>query len=227
MLHKLDGFIRLDTVLVDCYSNALQYNGQGVGLPDTVAHIHSRAQTQGGTTRSQEPGTSRSNEKKSRGTEASLTDTLFPPSTAGKNNSTTPQDHLVHTYRGATHTHTLILYTLRDAQRGPKIPVLIIADGEKGTEAIIIAHTSRLVPPRKGKRLMIFLVQAIKKLFVTCQAAYDVRDLGKRPQSNSVYAGKKQRSHTMPATPWRATLRWQGVGEREKEIKGKKGKNGT
>lgn len=61
-----------------------------------------------------------------------------------------------------------------------------------GTEAIIIAHTSCLVPPRKGKRLMIFLVQAIKKLFVTCQAAYDVRGLGRGPQSNSAYT----HSHT-------------------------------
>lgn len=59
-----------------------------------------------------------------------------------------------------------------------------------GTEAIIIAHTSCLVPPRKGKRLMIFLVQAIKKLFVTCQAAYDVRGLGKVPEINSIHTHK-------------------------------------
>lgn len=40
MLHKLDGFIWLDAVSVDCYSNALQHNGPGAGLPDTVAHIY-------------------------------------------------------------------------------------------------------------------------------------------------------------------------------------------
>lgn len=34
---------------------------------------------------------------------------------------------------------------------------------------------------------MIFLVQAIKKLFVTCHAAYDIRGLGRQPQSNSIY----------------------------------------
>lgn len=47
---------------------------------------------------------------------------------------------------------------------------------------------------------MIFLVQAIKKLFVTCQAVYDVRGLGKGPQSHSIYAHKilssRKASHT-------------------------------
>lgn len=152
-----------------------------------------------------------------------MTDTRFPPSAAGKHNTNTSGPFSPHLQK----SHTLTLYTLRHTQWAPKIPVLIIAGGENGTEAIIIAHTSRLVPPRKGKRLMIFLVQAIKKLFVTCQAAYDVRDLGKRPQSNFVYAGKKQRSHTMPATPRQATLSWQGVGEREKERKKEKRKKAT
>ncbi|GAA6071026.1 uncharacterized [Tachysurus ichikawai] len=35
--------------------------------------------------------------------------------------------------------------------------------------AIIITHTSCPFPPWKRKRLMILPVQAIKKLFVTCQ----------------------------------------------------------
>lgn len=115
---------------------------------------------------------------------------------------------------------------MRHTQWAPKIPVLIIAGGENGSEAIIIAHTSRLVPPRKGKRLMIFLVQAIKKLFVTCQAAYDVRDLGKRPQSNSVYAGKN--SAVTQCQPRHGEPRCAGrrEGERTKERRAKKKKKG-
>lgn len=116
---------------------------------------------------------------------------------------------------------------MRHTQWAPKIPVLIIAGGENGSEAIIIAHTSRLVPPRKGKRLMIFLVQAIKKLFVTCQAAYDVRDLGKRPQSNSVYAGEKNSAVTQ-CQPRHGEPRCAGrrEGERTKERREKKKKKG-
>lgn len=37
---------------------------------------------------------------------------------------------------------------------------------------------------------MIFLVQAIKKLFVTCHAAYDIRGFGRQPQSNFIYTHK-------------------------------------
>lgn len=44
---------------------------------------------------------------------------------------------------------------------------------------------------------MIFLVQAIKKLFVTCQAAYDVRGLGTGPQSYSTYTHCAH-THTHP-----------------------------
>lgn len=57
-----------------------------------------------------------------------------------------------------------------------------------------MAHTSRLVPPRKGKRLMIFLVQAIKKLFVTCQAAYDVGGLGRGLQTKTTHSCSKASS---------------------------------
>lgn len=107
MLHKLDGFIGLDAVSVDCYSNALQHNGPGVGLPDTVAHIHSGAQTQGGTTCSQELGTSRSNEKNSQEAGTGLTDTLFPPSAAGKKpNTNTSGPFSPHLQRSHTVTHT-------------------------------------------------------------------------------------------------------------------------
>lgn len=40
MLHKLDGFIWLAAVSVDCYSNALQHNGLGQSLPDIEVHTH-------------------------------------------------------------------------------------------------------------------------------------------------------------------------------------------
>lgn len=113
MLHKLDGFIWLDAVSVDCYSNAVQHNGPGAGLPDTVAHIHSRAQTQGGTTRSQEQGTSRSNEKNSQEAGTGLTDTLFLPSAAGKNNTNTSGPFSPHLQRSHTLTHTHSIYIER------------------------------------------------------------------------------------------------------------------
>lgn len=96
MLHKLDGFIWLDAVSVDCYSNVLQHNGPGLSLPDTVAHIHSRAQkktkqkTLSGTTCSQELGSSNSNEKNSQEAGTGLTNILFPPSQAKKNPTSGP-----------------------------------------------------------------------------------------------------------------------------------------
>lgn len=43
MLHKLDGFIWLAAVSVDCYGNALQHNGLGQILPDTVARTHAQS----------------------------------------------------------------------------------------------------------------------------------------------------------------------------------------
>lgn len=98
MLHKLDGFIWLDAVSVDCYSNALQHNGPGLSPPDTVAHIHSRAKkqnktkkkTQSRTTCSQELGNSNSNEKNSQEAGTGLTNILFPPSQAKKKNTSGP-----------------------------------------------------------------------------------------------------------------------------------------
>lgn len=153
---------------------------------------------------------------------------LFSSISSRKNKTKQQQHNTSGPFKSTPTEEPHTFYIHQESCWGPKIPVLIIADGEKGTEAIIIAHTSCLVPPRKGKRLMIFLVQAIKKLFVTCQAVYDVRDLGKRPQRNSVYAGKKQHSHTMPAALWRATAGWQGVGgERERKKEEKKGKKAT
>lgn len=131
MLHKLDGFIWLDAVSVDCYSNALQHNGPGTSLQDTVAHIHSRAQkkqqktkkTQSGTTCSQELGNSNSNEKNSQEAGTGLTNILFPPSQAKKPTSGPFSPPLQW-----TRTH---IYTFRHTQRALKIPVLIIAGGKR------------------------------------------------------------------------------------------------
>lgn len=52
------------------------------------------------------------------------------------------------------------------------------------SEAIIITHTCGLVRPSKERdESNDFLVQAIKKLFVTCQAAYDREALGRGAKS--------------------------------------------
>lgn len=96
-----------------------------------------------------------------------------------------------------------------------------------GTEAIIIAHTSRLVPPWKGKRLMIFLVQAIKKLFVTCQAAYDVKGLGRGPQSNSIYTHNTVYTHQESCTIASHGSVAEMVHEKQMKLEGDRKKKGS
>lgn len=127
MLHKLDGFIWLAAVSVDCYSNALQHNGLGQSLPDTHTHrqiAHSYGQ-----------GNSSSNEKNSHEAGTELTNTL-PSFTSEENHLWTV---LAHPDCGLTHTHTVLYWNARmqspythmhTKTRALKIPSLKIAGGK-------------------------------------------------------------------------------------------------
>ena len=139
MLHKLDGFIWLAAVSVDCYSNALQHNGLGQSLPGTLAHTFTE-------TCSQELGNGLSNEKNSLEAGTRLTNTPSPPSHARKS---TYGPFCLPLPRTHTHTYTYIFYT--NPQRPLKIPVLKIAGRKWETGLRLLLLRTRPAWSHQGK----------------------------------------------------------------------------